>query len=51
MQKYSEAIFFYVNSVFILQGVYAVALYFTTWLLSGSIIGGALAFIFFFFNR
>ena len=45
-----EPIYFYINVVFGLQGVYIVALFGTAWLLSDSLLAGVLATAFYVFN-
>ncbi|XP_062510645.1 probable C-mannosyltransferase DPY19L3 isoform X1 [Corticium candelabrum] len=46
-----EPIYFYIDAVFSLHGIYMVAVYCTAWLLSGSWISGLLSVTFFAFNR
>ncbi|XP_072036179.1 protein C-mannosyl-transferase DPY19L3-like isoform X2 [Amphiura filiformis] len=51
VQDHLKPIFFYIDSVFVLHGMYVVALYCTAWLLSGSWMAGVLATAFFIFNK
>ncbi|XP_033096192.1 probable C-mannosyltransferase DPY19L3 isoform X2 [Anneissia japonica] len=46
-----EPIFFYINAVFALHGVYIIALYVMAWLLSGSWLSGVLAAALYIFNK
>lgn len=51
LQPYLEPVYFYIYTVFSLQAVYVIALYFTAWLLSGSWVAGALAGVWYILNR
>ena len=50
-QRHMVPIIFYINSIFSLHGILVCALYTVAWLLSGSWMGGALAALFYIFNR
>ncbi|XP_023930612.1 probable C-mannosyltransferase DPY19L3 [Lingula anatina] len=49
--KNVEPVYFYINSIFALQGMLLCALYVTAWLLSGSWLAGALATAFYILNK
>ncbi|XP_033635703.1 probable C-mannosyltransferase DPY19L3 [Asterias rubens] len=51
VQNVQAPIFFYVNTVFNLHGLYLISLYCTAWLLSGSWLAGVLASAFYILNR
>uniref|UniRef100_A0A8C9WTP6 Dpy-19 like C-mannosyltransferase 3 n=1 Tax=Scleropages formosus TaxID=113540 RepID=A0A8C9WTP6_SCLFO len=51
IQAYLEPVYFYIYTVFALQAVYVIALYITSWLLSGSWLGGVLAAFWYILNR
>ncbi|XP_030620848.1 probable C-mannosyltransferase DPY19L3 [Chanos chanos] len=51
IQAYLEPVYFYIYTVFALQAVYVIALYITSWLLSGSWLAGALTGVWYIFNR
>lgn len=51
VQERIEYVYFYINTVFGLHGMYMVSLFVATWLLSGSWIAGILANVFFIFNK
>ena len=46
-----EYVYFYINTVFGLHGMYMVAIYFTSWLISGTWLAGALGTAFYAYNR
>ncbi|XP_074864940.1 protein C-mannosyl-transferase DPY19L3 isoform X2 [Carettochelys insculpta] len=51
IQKYLEPIYFYIYTLFGLQALYVIALYVTSWLLSGTWLSGLLAAFWYFTNR
>ncbi|KAG5270602.1 hypothetical protein AALO_G00194510 [Alosa alosa] len=51
IQTYLEPVYFYIYTVFSLQAVYVIALYITSWLLSGSWLAGVLAGVWYILNR
>lgn len=51
LQAYMEYVYFYINVVFGLHGMYMVALYVMSWLISGSWIAGVLSTFFYIFNK
>ncbi|XP_066569770.1 protein C-mannosyl-transferase DPY19L3 isoform X1 [Amia ocellicauda] len=51
IQEYLEPVYFYIYSVFGLQTVYVIALYATSWLLSGTWLAGVLAAVWYILNR
>ncbi|KAF7687993.1 hypothetical protein HF521_013999 [Silurus meridionalis] len=51
IQSYLEPVYFYIYTVFALQAVYVLALFFTSWLLSGSWLAGTLAGVWYVLNR
>ncbi|XP_012670213.1 probable C-mannosyltransferase DPY19L3 isoform X2 [Clupea harengus] len=51
IQTYLEPVYFYIYTVFSLQAVYVIALYMTSWLLSGSWLAGVLAGVWYILNR
>jgi len=50
-QESTGYIFFYINTIFSMHGVYMVALFCCAWMISGSFLAGALANAFYIFNR
>lgn len=50
-QAYLEPVYFYIYTVFSLQAVYVIALFITSWLLSGSWLAGALTGVWYILNR
>ncbi|XP_008840267.1 probable C-mannosyltransferase DPY19L3 isoform X2 [Nannospalax galili] len=51
IQKYLEPVYFYIYTLFGLQAVYVIALYITSWLLSGTWLSGLLAALWYVTNR
>uniref|UniRef100_A0AAY4ER67 C-mannosyltransferase DPY19L3 n=1 Tax=Denticeps clupeoides TaxID=299321 RepID=A0AAY4ER67_9TELE len=51
IQEYLEPVYFYIYTVFALQAVYVIALFITSWLLSGSWLAGALTGVWYILNR
>uniref|UniRef100_A0A674A3E7 Dpy-19 like C-mannosyltransferase 3 n=1 Tax=Salmo trutta TaxID=8032 RepID=A0A674A3E7_SALTR len=51
IQAYLEPVYFYIYTVFSLQAVYVIALFITSWLLSGSWLAGALTGVWYILNR
>ncbi|XP_062327329.1 probable C-mannosyltransferase DPY19L3 isoform X2 [Osmerus eperlanus] len=51
IQGFLEPIYFYIYTVFSLQAVYVIALYLTSWLLSGCWLSGALTAVWYILNR
>uniref|UniRef100_A0A8C0WS93 C-mannosyltransferase DPY19L3 n=1 Tax=Castor canadensis TaxID=51338 RepID=A0A8C0WS93_CASCN len=51
IQKYLEPVYFYIYTLFGLQAVYVMALYTTSWLLSGTWLSGLLAALWYVTNR
>ncbi|KAG9352524.1 hypothetical protein JZ751_020938, partial [Albula glossodonta] len=51
IQNYLEPVYFYIYTVFALQAVYVIALYITSWLLSGSWLAGVLTAAWYIINR
>ncbi|XP_063044863.1 probable C-mannosyltransferase DPY19L3 isoform X2 [Engraulis encrasicolus] len=51
IQTYLEPVYFYIYTVFSLQAVYVIALYITSWLLSGSWLAGVLTGVWYILNR
>ncbi|KAJ8247353.1 hypothetical protein GJAV_G00245400 [Gymnothorax javanicus] len=51
IQGYLQPVYFYIYTVFALQAVYVIALYITSWMLSGSWLAGALAATWYIINR
>ncbi|KAJ8417859.1 hypothetical protein AAFF_G00227020 [Aldrovandia affinis] len=51
IQEYLDPVYFYIYTVFALQAVYVIALYITSWLLSGSWLAGALSATWYIINR
>ncbi|XP_070581349.1 protein C-mannosyl-transferase DPY19L3-like [Ptychodera flava] len=51
IQKWLQPVFFYIYSVFTIHGLYLIALYMTTWMLSESWLAGVLAAAFYVFNK
>ncbi|XP_005998407.1 protein C-mannosyl-transferase DPY19L3 [Latimeria chalumnae] len=51
IQNYLEPVYFYIYSVFGLQTVYVIALYLTSWILSGTWLSGVLAAVWYILNR
>ncbi|XP_036400424.1 probable C-mannosyltransferase DPY19L3 [Megalops cyprinoides] len=51
IQNYLEPVYFYIYTVFALQAVYVIALYITSWLLSGSWLAGTLTATWYIINR
>ena len=46
-----EYVYFYINTIFGLHGLYMMSLFAVSWLLSGSWLAGVLATFFFIFNK
>ncbi|KAJ8339878.1 hypothetical protein SKAU_G00345110 [Synaphobranchus kaupii] len=51
IQEYLQPVYFYIYTVFALQAVYVIALYITSWVLSGSWLAGALSATWYIINR
>ena len=51
LQGFLEPVYFYIYTVFSLQAVYVIALYLTSWLLSGCWLSGALTAVWYILNR
>lgn len=51
MQETYEYVYFYIDIIFGLHGLYMVALFVLSWILSGSFLAGLLATSFYIFNR
>lgn len=51
LQEYLQPVYFYIYTVFALQAVYVIALYITSWLLSGSWLAGAVTATWYIINR
>ncbi|XP_064193395.1 protein C-mannosyl-transferase DPY19L3 isoform X1 [Anguilla rostrata] len=51
IQEYLQPVYFYIYTVFALQAVYVIALYITSWMLSGSWLAGVLTATWYIINR
>ncbi|XP_065057638.1 protein C-mannosyl-transferase DPY19L3-like [Rhopilema esculentum] len=51
LKNYLEYVYFYINTVFGLHGMYMVAIYFSSWLMSGTWLAGVLGTAFYAYNR
>ncbi|KAJ7311914.1 hypothetical protein JRQ81_006233 [Phrynocephalus forsythii] len=51
IKSFLEPVYFYIYTLFSLQAVYVIALYLTSWLLSGTWVSGVLATIWYIINR
>eukprot|EP00794_Sanderia_malayensis_P000566 gene566-1224_t len=51
LERYLEYVYFYINTVFGLHGMYMMAIYFVSWFLSGTWLAGILGTLFYIFNK